>query len=163
MAEHTKNKEDILEEENIGLKNNIEKSKAFKSSLIFYINTSMFFISLITLVLLEYNPLDILINMIFISLTVYSSSIILVSLLIKYDEYHFLECDKEIQLKNFLHFNVILENQISFLQSNKVKVELNDSKKELELENFKAADTTDIQISSFKLKIEEDMNNTNNP
>jgi hypothetical protein len=155
MVEHTKNKENSL-------KNNIEKSKAFKSSLIFYINTSMFFISLITLVLLEYTAIDILLNMLFISLTVYSSSIILVSLLIKYDEYHFLECDKEIKLKNYLHFNVMLENQISFLQSNKVKEELDLSKKELDLENFEAQGTSDIQISSFKLKIEEDMHTNNN-
>jgi len=157
MAEHAENKTESLKK----LSNNIEKSKAFKSSLIFYINTSMFFISLSTLVLLEYSATDILLNMVFISLAVYSFSIILVSLLIKYDEYHFLECNKEIQLKNFLHFNLIIENQLSYLESNEVKERVIKEKKELDLENLNITEVTDLHKASFKLKIEEDMHINN--
>jgi len=127
-----------------------------KNTFIFLVSTSSFFISLAFFILnLEkFNIYFAFFSIILITFAFHSFSIILVSLLTKYEIDETSNCQKQNHVANLIYLSRILKNQITLQKAEQLEKKIEIKSKELNIRtDINTVD--DIHIQSFKLKLAE--------
>jgi len=150
LGSKTKNKNNVKT-----IKGLNEYHQYFRSSLIYYINTFSFFISVFLLVIFKFTPIEILIYTLISVFVFYSFSLILISFLVYYDNDSIISIENELKISKWNAFYYLLENNIISSELKKYKKENENLKNDLGIKNL--VEKSNINYNSILEKVQNDL------